>query len=223
MIVGLPVRNDRNGAKASKWVLAQAYNVEAAARDINTPLNIMFDIADNGTSRVIGFLASNKGITREVAEAIYANQPNDAIKDKLASNNVTPQDILLDIAYSTDQWRTKKKILTHRNAPQQFIDYNLPKSRFLLVSAIAPSKLNSYRGQVKYFGEEFQDIAMLSPYTSIKSFAESIPYVSHFPTLQLLLSKRGQELIDFLNLSFGLSLTPSDQLEIVRVIKKNFV
>lgn len=220
LVGGLPPRNSRNGAKASKWVRSQPYNVEVAARDNFTPENVMLDIASNGTSRVIGFLASNKAASVRVIRTIYANEPNDAILDKLTVNLSTPTDIVRELG-GTDRATRKLKALKHPNAPLDLLIDNSPRTLFSKFAGIPYGiTKKSWRGATRNYQRSFQQVVMLRSDFPIDLFAESLAFVSNPLETRVLYEARGREFVDYLNSVYGLSLTYTDISGIVRATMK---
>jgi len=224
-MIGLgPLRKIRNGARASKWVATQLYNVEAASKDESTPVNVMMDIALNGTSRVIGFLAGNKAITVDVIKTIMYDEPSFAILSKLASNPVTPSDVLAEIASGAYvHVQTKRKVLKHRNAPFEVLEAHLPKTSYETITTNFPSLANKWRGNRNHFASVDEQIVMLRDDLPIDLFVDSLPYVSHHASAYELYRLRGHEFVDYLNSTFNLSIDYSDTAQIVRAVKKHLL
>lgn len=121
-------RSARNGARARKWELAQTYNVEDAARNINTREEVLTDIALNATGRCINMVASNKGATEKVMLAILGNFPTREMRVRLARNKSTPTSILDKIYPDPVDEGLRTPILSHRNVSKELLAKNLPTS-----------------------------------------------------------------------------------------------
>ena len=224
-MIGLgPLRKARNGARASKWVTTQLYNVEAASKDESTPVNVMMDIARNGTSRVIGFLAGNKAITVDVVKTIMYDEPSFAILSKLASNPVTPSDVLAEIASGAYvHVQTKRKVLKHRNAPFEILEAHLPKTYYETIAALGSSYVSGWRGKRTHYASVDEQIVMLRDDLPIDLFVASLPYVSYRASAYELYKRRGYEFVDYLNSTFNLSLAYTDTAQIVRAVKTHLL
>lgn len=221
MIGGLPPRNSRNGAKAAKWCAAQAYNVEAAAKDPNTPIPIMLDIAANATGRIITFLAANKGADESVVREIYGNLPTDATQIRLASNPATPSDILLSVGQSR-QAKARRSATKHPNAPAELLETRLAMNflqEYLQWDATAAKKI---RGEVRHHDYPEQRIAMLHGNLPIQTFAANLPYVAQNDDMRSFYKARGKELVSYLNHEFSLSLDYKHPYGVARALRKYF-
>jgi len=124
MSLGIPIQNVRNGSAARKWVVAQSYDVELAAKDALTSEKIMLEIATHATSRLISQLCSNKGITNKVIDAIWKNNPNEDMARRLAHNPRTSPIMLKTIGLFSERvgnLTIKGVIMRNQNTPPDYL------------------------------------------------------------------------------------------------------
>lgn len=118
----------RNGARAQKWENAQPYDVETAARDINTSENVLIDIALNATGRCINMVASNRSSTEKVMLALLSNFPTREMRVRMTKNKSTTTSILDKLYPDPVDEGLRTPILKHKNVSKELLIKNLPTS-----------------------------------------------------------------------------------------------
>lgn len=224
----LPVRNDRNGAQAAKWVNAQPYNVEKAARDMSTPEHVLADIAANATGRIIGFVCSNKGATADVIRVVANNKPTFEMMKKLVVNPNTPSDVLESIY--DDQFfgvSLGEKISRHPNLTlplvMRMLDYVVMSSwsvsdrRLRGVSFLSDDSLWKR-------GELFRLLNF--PGVGADVFLKAIPFLHNRKEIVEYFLANQQKVVDCMNREQGTSLVPgydfASYFAIYRVARKYY-
>lgn len=223
----LPVRNDRNGAQAAKWVNAQPYNVEKAARDINTPEHVLADIAGNATSRIIGFICSNKSATADVIRIVWGNKPNFEMMKKLVVNPNTPADVLEGIFRDPSFGVSlRDKISRHPNLTlslvMQMLDY--------VVTASWSSRDRKAQGRtfLSYSDWERDDLMRMLNFPGVGAdvFLKAIPFIGNRKEIVEYFLKNQQDVLDCINREQGTSLVPghdfASYFAIYRVARKYY-
>jgi len=212
MFVAIPTRSkERNGATARKWTLQQTYNVDVVASDPSTPDATLLDIVANGSGRHVALVASNKGISAKVAEAIYADKPTHEISGRLATNPATPGSILEKIANRYNMPGEENTILVSKAARNP----NLPVA--VLLTMLPDLDYANYQWTIEL--SPYKD-ASLNPSAPIKELLSSLKFMKDYETKLSVAKRRKSDILQYLATNHGVTLVKPTPDSIVKAVRK---